>query len=81
MEKPIHPRYSYLKNEPSPLGGPCQSVVNVGGPVGVRTVETSPDLKRRVRDPQSSGEFREFRSSQAERGKCVFPMNRGDIPP
>lgn len=62
MEQPIHPRYTYLTNPP-PLAGPCP-----------RTVETSPDLKRRVLDPQSSGAFREFRSSEAERGKCVFPM-------
>lgn len=48
--------------------------------MGVRTVETSPDLKRRVLDPQSSGEFREFRSSEAERGKCV-PNESRDFPP
>ena len=42
---------------PLPLAGPCQSV---WVSVGVRTVETSPGLKRRVLDPQSSGEFREF---------------------
>ena len=41
-----------------------------GCPWVSRTVETSPGLKRRVLDPQSSGEFtpvRSVRSSEAER--------------
>ena len=69
MEQPIHPRHSYLTNL-SPLAMAMSVSGQCGCPWVSRTVETSPDLKRRVLDPQSSGEFREFvpfRSSEAER--------------